>query len=1042
MTSTSLPVIPTPDAELMRHAEALRSLVRGEVRFGRHDRMLYSTDASIYQVEPLGVVVPADEDDVAKVIGYAREHALPILPRGGGTSLAGQCVNRAIVIDTSVNLRGLGWIHKPTKACYAAAGTTIDDLNDELRPEGLFFAPDPATSRQANIGGCIGNNAAGTRSIKYGRTVENVEAVHVTLSTGEQVTLAKGDASDVHFRGVAIPEPLIPRIEGHRAIIRRLTEGVIDIVRRHERLIRERYPKTLRRNAGYALDMILADLDEAQAKGVDPLEVVDLSKLICGSEGTLAFVTAATLWLHPIPKATGLAVLGFASLEEAIDAVVPLLTLSPSAVELLDDLILSLANENAEYRQYVQLMPRPGRAEDANPPPLKAVLYVEFQSEHGRDEIEERFAALRALAASHFPGAALAAYSDQAAILQALKLRKAGEPLLHGIPGRRKPVGFVEDNAVPVERLSEFVRQFRGIVESRGTIASFYAHASVGVLHVRPLLDLRDGQDRRRMEEIAIETADLARSLGGVMSGEHGDGRARGPLLERFYGPELMNAFREVKALFDPHNILNPGNIVAPGPIASIHEHTRVSQARFPDDAAIRDETFFDYTREGGFDHAVELCNGAGVCRKKSGGTMCPSYMATLDERHSTRGRGNALRLAISGQFSGAGRPDWNEAETLATLDLCLSCKACKTECPSNVDISKYKAEYLAQSHRASGRIPLSARLLGRVDRLNRLGSFSPAFSNAVANLRPVRGLLNRLLSLAPQRSLPRFERSLFKQARGFRPTVAADAPSVLLFGDCFTAFNEPHVGFSALRLLDAFGYRVIVADAGCCGRAMVSTGLLPQAQKTIARTVDRLASLVKEHEARAVLVCEPSCLASMHDEWQTLRLDGAGASNGRAARSTFDGRDARSPTAALAERAWLVEDFLARFFDQHPRSPQWRANLHSFDAGRILLHGHCHQKALWGVDTSAALLRRLYGPRMRILDTGCCGMAGSFGYAAHRYDLSIRIGELALFPAVRGRGEGDVILAPGTSCRHQVRDGTGAAALHPVEFLAASLRQ
>jgi len=1026
MAATSLPVIPKPEAELIEHAAALRDLVRGEVRFGRHDRMLYSTDASIYQVEPLGVVIPADANDVARVIEYARRHSLPILPRGGGTSLAGQCVNRAVVIDTSVHLRGLGWVSEPTKACYALAGTTIDDLNDELRPEGLFFAPDPATARQANIGGCIGNNAAGTRSIRYGRTSENVEAVHVTLSTGERIALAKGAASDVHFRGVNAPEALRAKIEGERAIVRRLAEGVIDIVRRHEHLIRVRYPKTLRRNAGYALDMILADLDEAQRKGVDPLETVDLARLICGSEGTLAFTTAATLWLHPIPKATGLAVLGFASLEEAIDAVAGLLTLKPSAVELLDDLILNLASANAEYGRYVQLMPRPGQVDDPGRPPLKAVLYVEFLSEHGRDEIEERFVALRTLAAANFPRAALAAYTDQAAILQALKLRKAGEPLLHGIPGRRKPVGFVEDNAVPVEHLSQFVREFRRIVESRGTVASFYAHASVGVLHVRPLLDLRDEEDRKRMEEIAVETADLARSLGGVMSGEHGDGRARGPLLERFYGPELMNAFREVKVLFDPHNILNPGNIVSPGPIASIHDSTRVQHAHFAREPATHGGTFFDYSREGGFDHAVELCNGAGVCRKKSGGTMCPSYMATLDERHSTRGRGNALRLAISGQFGSTGRPDFNDPETLATLDLCLSCKACRTECPSNVDISKYKAEYLAQSHRASGRTPLSARVLGRVDRLNRVGSIAPGLSNAIADLPPVRAVLNRVLGLAPQRSLPRFARSLFRQARGFKRSAAADAPVVILYGDCFTAFNEPHIGLAAMRLLDAYGYRVVVADAGCCGRAMVSTGLLPQAQRLIERTATRLAELVKAHDARAVLVCEPSCLASMHDEWISLRLE--------------DG--AREVARSIAPRAWLVEDFIEKFHSEHPRPPQWQPNLHSFDAGRILLHGHCHQKALWGVETSAALLRRLYGPRPRLLDTGCCGMAGAFGYAAHRYDLSMQIGELALFPAVRGRGEGDVVLAPGTSCRHQVRDGTGAAALHPVEFLAASLRQ
>lgn len=1025
MASTSLPVIPTDQATMMQHAAALRNLVRGEVRFSRHDRMLYSTDASIYQVEPLGVVVPVDQDDVGAVIAYARQHHLPILPRGGGTSLAGQCVNRAIVIDTSVNMRELSWVSAPTRACHVNVGMTIDDLNDELRPEGLFFAPDPATARQANIGGCIGNNAAGTRSIKYGRTVESVDAVWAHLSTGEHVYLARGAAARPDWSDLDVPAAARDHVEQIHARTRHLTDGVIDVVRRHEQLIRDRYPKTLRRNAGYALDMVLADLDEAQRTGRHPYEIVDLCKLICGSEGTLAFTTAATLLLHPIPKATGLAVLGFASLEQAIDAVVPLLQLKPSAVELLDDLILNLASENAEYRQYVQLMPRPGEMNQPDRPPLKAVVYVEFQSQEGREEIEQCFTSLREMAARQFPGAAIACYSDRAAIMQALKLRKAGEPLLHGIPGRRKPVGFVEDNAVPVERLSEFVREFRHIVESRHTIASFYAHASVGVLHVRPLLDLRDEDDRKRMEAIAIETADLAQSLGGVMSGEHGDGRARGPLLERFYGPELMKAFREIKHIFDPHNLFNPGNIVSPGPIASIHESTRIQRADYACGEPRLPETYFDYSREDGFEHAVELCNGAGVCRKKTGGTMCPSYMATLDERHSTRGRGNALRLAISGQFGEHGAADWNEPDTLDTLDLCLSCKGCKTECPSNVDIAKYKAEYLAQSYRVAGHTPLAARLLGRVDRLNRLGSLMPEFANTAANFGPLRALVNRLLGLAPQRSLPRFEHSLFRQAIDFRSTAEVNAPAVILYGDCFTSFNEPHVGLSAMRLLDAFGYRVIVADAGCCGRAMISTGLLEQAQKTIASTATRLATLVKTHQARAVLVCEPSCLATLHDEWQSLRL--AGESR----------RDAHS----MAQHAWLVEEYLEKFHGEHPRQPQYRM-LATDDDSRILLHGHCHQKALWGVDTSAALLRRLYGSRLEVLDTGCCGMAGSFGYAAHRYDLSMQVGELSLFPAVRDRGTNDVILAPGTSCRHQVHDGTGATALHPVEFLARSLRQ
>ncbi|MCA9306769.1 MAG: FAD-binding protein [Phycisphaerales bacterium] len=983
----------TLSARSHRHERALKDIARGEVRFGRHDRMLYSTDASIYQVEPMGVVIPADLDDLARIVRYCAESGVPMLPRGGGTSLAGQCVNRAVVIDLSAGCTRLLRVDAERRACEVEAGITIDDLNDRLRALGhrLFFAPDPATARQCNIGGAIGNNAAGTRSIRYGRTSESLIGVDAMLADGSTAELSAGSA---------VRDPAA----------RRLATGVIEIVRRHERLIRERFPKTLRRNAGYALDMMLGDIARAHESGRDPLEVINLAHLVCGSEGTLAFTQRATLRLHPTPVARGLGVIGFASLDEAMDAVVPLLELKPSAVELLDDMVIGLARKNLECAPFVALMPQPREGM------LAAVLYVEFSAERDAGEIEERFGALRRVVQGVNARASLACLSDPVEVANALRLRKAGEPLLHGIPGARKPLGFVEDNAVPVERLSEFVREFRRIVESKGTRAAFYAHASVGVLHVRPLLDLRDADDRRRMEEIAVEVADLAASLGGVMSGEHGDGRARGPLLERYFGPELMGAFREVKALFDPHHLLNPGNIVSPGDIASIHETTRVRPhgANLPHGAI---ETYFDYSAEGGFDHAVELCNGSGVCRKKQGGTMCPSYMATLDERHSTRGRGNALRLAITGQFDG-GEPAWNDRDTMATLDLCLSCKGCKTECPTNVDIAQYKAEYLAQSYRGHG-VPMRARVFGHVRALNRIGSALMPVSNWVLNARAHRFVLNRLLGLAPERELPRFGKSLFRQGRALRHGPAAkDAPCLVLFGDCFTAYNEPEIGLDAVRLLGAFGYRVEVVDAGCCGRALISTGCLDDATRVIGRTAARLTSVVREHSAVGVVVCEPSCLSAIKDEWRRLK-------------SLSD--EARS----VGRGASLVEQFLADNWDSHPMHPEF-----GVPDGRVLLHGHCHQKALWGAGSTAKMLARAFGAdRVRVLDTGCCGMAGSFGYTADRYELSMRIGDLALFPAVRAMGAGDVLVAPGTSCRHQVREGVGVEGEHPVRLLARMLR-
>lgn len=986
-----------------KHASALASKIRGEVRFGTHDRMLYATDASIYQVEPLGVVVPADVEDLKAIVAYCAQYDLPMLPRGGGTSLAGQCVNRAVVIDCSANCRDILEVDEAGRRCRVGPGITIDDLNDAIAETGLCFAPDPSTTKQANVGGCIGNNAAGTRSIKYGRTSESVEALELLLASGETVTLGPG-------------EPSKPR-DGTE---RRIAAGLIDICDRHAELIRERFPKTKRRNAGYALDMILAEIDLARAAGHDPIDTINLSPIVCGAEGTLGLVTEATLTLHPKPKSKGLAVIGFENLDAAIECVEAILPLDPAAVELLDDLVISLARTNIEYRDYVLLMPQPKAGE------LMAVLYVEFFTDSDPDEIERKFDALEQLL-SGLPqavNATMSRYTDAGAMDKALKLRKAGEPLLHAIPGNRKPLGFVEDNAVPVENLAEFVRRFRSIIESHGTRAAFWAHASVGVLHVRPLLDPRDADDRQHMQEIAVSVADLAKELGGVMSGEHGDGRVRGPLLERYFGPELMGAFREVKALFDPNGLMNPGNIVEPQSIETIHETLRTR----PHGENLSYKpigTFFDYTAEHGFDHAVELCNGAGVCRKKQGGTMCPSYRGTLDERHSTRGRGNALRLAISGQLGSDGKPAWGDPETLETLNLCLSCKACKTECPSNVDIAQYKAEYVAQSYKAAGKIPLRARVFGHVRLLNRIGSAFAPVSNWVANSKLHRALVNPVLGLAKQRTLPAFGPSLYRQMK--RPDhainrgLAHDAPTVLLYADCFTTYNDPHIGIAAVKLLNAFGYRVELPKIGCCGRAPISTGLLDTARDCASSASEVLAAAWnKAANPVAILACEPSCLSTIKDEWQKF--------NGLES-------DALAPSA---ERSMLVEEFLDTRWDEHPVRPLFHR-----PSGRVAIHAHCHQKALWGSHTSANFIKRIAGAdRAVVLDTGCCGMAGSFGYTADRYELSMRIGEIDLFPKVRALGEDDTLIAPGTSCRHQVHDGTGIDALHPLEYAEQMLRR
>lgn len=961
----------------------LANAIEGEVRLGRHDRMLYATDASIYQVEPLGVVLPASIEDAMRAVRFCSQRGLPMLPRGGGTSLAGQCTNRAVVLDFSLHCRGLLELDEQARTCRVEPGITVDDLNDRLKPSELFFAPDPATSRQANVGGCIGNNAAGARSIIYGRTSENLLGIDIVTAAGRKMRLDEGAAT----RDASVAE---------------LTQQVVDVVRRNESLIRERFPKTIRRNAGYALDMILSQLDR------DPGELskVNLAHLLCGSEGTLGVTIGAQLQLRAIPVSRGLAVLSFDTLDAAIDAVVPILALRPSAVELLDDLVISLASANNEYRRYVDLLPKLQGRDPA------AVLYVEFTGERDPGELEERFDALGEL----MPGVSTARHTEASAMLQAWKLRKAGEPLLHGIPGRRKPISFVEDNAVPPENLAEFVRRFRAMVDAHGTRAAYWAHASVGVLHIRPLLDITDPVDREHMQQIAIEAADLARELGGVMSGEHGDGRVRGPLLERYFGPELMGAFREIKHLFDPQNLLNPGNIVEPGPPTAIATRLRVrpeaNEVRVPEV-----DTFFSYEHEHGFDAAVETCNGAGVCRKKTGGVMCPSYQGTLDERHSTRGRGNALRLAITGQFAG-GTPSWNDPETLETLDLCLSCKACKSECPSNVDVARLKAEYLAQSDRVSGGASLTRRVFGNIHMLNRVAAVAPSLVNAINDSLPGKIALFRLLGVDPRRSMPRFARPLHKQW-GTSPADADPArPVVVLLADTFTVHNEPEIGLEARRVLEGFGYRVVLYVGTDFARAAISQGLLPQAIADAERHVDRLSALTEQVRPRAMLTLEPSCQSAIVDDWISLRLNRP-----------------REPVEHIADQTHDLCDFLEFGWETHPVKPE----LHRFEVD-LALHGHCHQKAGRGTGLTLRLLQRLTTARAIELDTGCCGMAGAFGFTREHFDLSRRIANLSLVPTVESHSGKTILVANGTSCRHQLHDCSSRRAVHPAAVVARAI--
>jgi FAD/FMN-containing dehydrogenase/Fe-S oxidoreductase len=990
LTATlSLPVLPQPRApdgtQRQAIARQLEALDVGEVRFDQHDRMLYATDASMYQVEPIGVVVPRSIADAERTVRFCAERELAILPRGGGTSLAGQCVNSAIVIDFSAYCRRLIKVDAGKRTARVEPGIVLDHLNAALAQHGLMFGPDVATSSHANLGGMIGNNSAGAYSILYGRTVEHLLALDVMLADGSRMTLDEG---------AAVRDPRV----------RDLTQRIANVILPREREIEARFPKTVRHVDGYSLDLVLKQLRESTPGTFDR---VNLAHLVCGSEGTLAVTLEATLNLVPTPKTRGLAMLAFNTVDQALRSLVAILQTKPAAVELIDDVVIGVALQNREYCHYVDLLPSPPTGARG------AVLYVAYFTD-SREHLHARFDELSRLFAQH----TISRYDDPAAMNLAWKLRKAGEPLLHGLHGPRRPVTFIEDTAVNPDRLADFVADFRAMVARHGTTAAYYAHASVGCLHIRPMINIKDAADTITMQRIAEDATDLVMRYGGALSGEHGDGRVRTHLLERCYGPVICEAFRHIKAIYDPKNVLNPGNLIDMKP------ETMVSNLRVkPSDRIVdvpRVKTFFRYEREHGFDEAVEMCNGAGVCRKMKGGTMCPSYRATLDERHATRGRGNALRLAITGQFSPDGRtPKWNDEETRGTLDLCLSCKACKSECPSNVDIAKLKAEYTAQGYAHGERVSLSTRLIANVRPLNRLGSSLHPIANFVNHIGVVRAIGNRLMGFHPKRALPSFGQSLYRWMSR-RGVINAGAPAVILFPDCFTVYNEPHIGRAAVTVLEAFGYRVILPKIGCCGRTHLSTGLLGQAQGVCRTTATSLMEVVQRENAIAVVVCEPSCLSAIKDEWLELDM----------------GMDAAA-LRELAMKSFLVEQFLEERWTEHLRRPEpGRAQSQSHFA----LHGHCHQKALWGVESSAAILRRLFGERLRVLDSGCCGMAGQFGYQRDHYDLSMRIGEQSIFASLREQPDA-IVIAPGTSCRQQIHDGMhGRSAMHPIEAIFSAI--
>ena len=970
MSTLPLPIVqpppePAPDWGELRRPELERKLRRhvdGEVRFAEADRRLYATDASHYRIPPLGVVLPRTAEGLRSAVQVIAEHRVPIVPRGGGTSLSGQSVGAGVVIDTSKHLHRILDLDAKGRRVRVEPGVVLDRLNRHLAPSGLTFGPDVSTLDRATMGGMIANNSAGSRSVKYGTTAMHLLATQVVLSDGTFATLE-------------------PKAPGQLATLLRKAGVEGDAYRTAQQIavecadeIRARFPDLLRKVSGYALDSLLAQ---------GPL---NLAKLIAGSEGTLALVASADLNVEPLPTARGIACVSFAGLTKALEAVPHILATSPSATELIDRMILDLARGSAEYRGRVAFLDRG----------VQAFLLVEF-SEDSAAAVRGGFDRLRtALAAT--AGTLEIVTADAAQCERLWALRKIALPLLMTLPGSRKPVSFVEDTAVAVEKLPRFVERFHEILADHRTTGSFYGHASVGCLHIRPLLDLHEVRGREEMASIAGAVVELVREFGGCLSGEHGDGLARSRFNRAMFGETVYDAFRRVKHAFDPDGILNPGKVVDGPPIT---DSLRPAARPTPADAVA-----FHYEEAGRLGEVMGRCNGNGVCRKLDRGVMCPSYQVLREEAHSPRGRANLVRASLE-----SGAADWADKPLGDALDLCLSCKACKSECPSAVDIGKAKAEYLNRRHARHGP-SLLERALADLPRHQPTGSRFAPLSNWLLRSWPVRQFLHYGLGVHRDRRLPAYARRTLIDRFRARVPAPGGRGRVLLHADCFTTYHQPQVGVAAVDLLEAAGYRVVLAPF-CCGRTLLSKGFLGEARALVQRGLERL--LPYAEDGVPVLGLEPSCLLSLTDEWPDLAPGGV--------------------ADMVADRAFLVENWLA---ERHAAGAT-DLTPPTGDPAPVLVHGHCHQKAAGKLPGSLDALRDLAGLAPETIDAGCCGMAGAFGYERSHHDLSRRIYAQRLGPAVAAAGVRPV-LAPGFSCRCQIADLGHVAARHPVELIAERL--
>jgi len=972
--------------EWKKNLQQLSSQLAGELHFDALWKHIYATDASVYREVPLAVCFPKNEEDLLKLVHFAKEHHTSLIPRTAGTSLAGQCTGSGIIVDVSKHFTDIIRVDSTNKKVVLQPGVIRDDLNRKLKKHGLFFGPNTSTSNRCMIGGMVGNNSSGTTSIKYGTTRDKIISLKALLS----------DGSRAEFKDLTLTEYQaklkLKNLEGY---IYRLIDEKLKDPQNKEEILKNYPPAALhRRNTGYALDELVNT--EICSENHIPF---NLAKLIAGSEGTLAFITEIVLELDDLPpQYAAMVAAHYSSVNACMQAVVPAMKHSLFTCEMMDKVILDCTKESLKYRDNRFFI-------EGDP---EGVLMLELRSESEVELQNQVDALLKTLESSGLGYAFPVLYNDQ--IDLALELRKAGLGLLGNMKGDRKAVACIEDTAVALPVLADYIADFTKIMQSYNQQAVYYAHAGAGEIHLRPILNLKKSEEVKLFRNITREVAELVKKYNGSLSGEHGDGRLRAEFIELMFGKNIYGLLKEVKYAFDPRNIFNPGKIVdAPAMDASLRY--------LPDRKEPEIETIMDFSDAEGVLRLAEKCNGSGDCRKsvEAGGTMCPSYRATKDEKDTTRARANALREFLTNSDK---ENKFDHPELKEVLDLCISCKGCKSECPSNVDMAALKAEFQHQYHKAhkpSFRDKAFANITKQNDRASKL----PNISRFVMSNDFTSGIIKRILGVARERKLPVVGKQTLKQyylKNVAKFQIKNPIKTIYLFNDEFTNYLDVQVGRDALNLLSKLGYKILLVDHPESGRSQISKGFLTEAKQLANKNVSIFKELVTSEIP--LIGIEPSAILSFRDEYLRLADDKEGANH-------------------LAKNSSIVEEFLK----QELAAGNISSKQFSKRTASIKIHGHCHQKALSNVSRTFDILNIPENFKVTIIPSGCCGMAGSFGYEKEHYEISMRIGENSLFPAIRKAGKSVIISANGTSCRHQIKDGTGRTAQHPVSILRQALR-